>query len=1154
MLAVVCKCGKTYEVDERLSGRTVRCRRCGEIFAVGNTRPAATVSTPPAVDARYSTPIAALARSAPELRLVPDTLPEATTGVPPSSASDEPTLEYENHAHYRMVREFAKGGMGKVSVARDLALKRDVALKELLDEVLDLPNSQRRFVAEAEITGQLEHPGIVPIYALGADERGKPFYAMRLIEGQTLAQAIDDFYGQKSFHRGELKALLRRFVMVCQTVAYAHERGVIHRDLKPANIMLGPFGETLVMDWGLAKPVRDGQSNESTLGDVAQQQLAAGGVTQGDCVVGTPAYMPPEQARGKTAELGLAADIYSLGAVLYHLLTGVPPYSGASSGEVLEQVKTAAPPDPSALRRGVPRALEAICLKAMSRRSKARYPTALALAESVQHWLDDEPVEAYAEPPLERAYRWSRKHKSAVATAAISLVVLLTLGSVGTVLYMRQRDKAHLLERVAGEYQQEAAEANVRASEKEAEAERLAAEAEASRRAANEAVQKESEARQQAEDAKRRIAEIETALAAKTGETDELTKNIKAAKAELADAQKRMEQESQRANVAGDRAAELERQVVALRREADEYREITLKLTRLAAEVTNPREPPAVEANNPWEDFTQRDPASFDVVASDHSEGLAVADTERVRMGQQSLRVSAHKGGGVTVTYPKTRSANWDLSQYDYLTFAFSLGDADVRYRDRGLAVRIGSGSQCIEYRAKPSALSLTPRGWAYVKIPLWGDSTWVKKEVNPLSLSRVDWIEVHVATLDPAVTVWLSDIAFGADPRHIDRELVPDPDRAAAEYVVATKGEAQAWVSGQNVTIRTLADIPKEPFKVWSIFYSGENDVSDVGLKLFAALTDCKWLGIAHSRITDNGLEHLPSMLGLERLNIGGTGLSGRSIKYLAALPKLTYLGLPSTAINDEGIRDLEALDELTELDVQITKISDESMRRVAALSKLVSLNISNTKVTDRGMESLSGHPRLTSVYLWGTTTISEKGLSHLRELPSGLQNLTIETVNAPQGLGAIKGAPLQSLTVSATPTRGRIEDSFLESLTLFPDLRELSLLWAIIDKRVVDRIAKIESVRVLHLGPSNLETCGPALRELAALSKLESLHIHNIGDREQRELAVLKGLRSIDFHATTVEPTTAMMLEAALPNCRFGYDVSPENLQAIDALRGKK
>lgn len=918
-------------------------------------------------------------------------------------------------------------------------------------------------------------------------------------------------------------------------MAYAHERGIIHRDLKPANIMLGPFGETLVMDWGLAKPVRDGESNESTLGDVAQQQLAAGGVTQGDCVVGTPAYMPPEQARGKTAELGVAADIYSLGAVLYHLLTGVPPYSGASSGEVLEQVKTAAPPDPSALRRGVPRALEAVCLKAISRRPKARYPTALALAESVQHWLDDEPVEAYAEPRLERAYRWSRKHKSAVATAAICLTLLLVFGGVGTVLYMRQRDKANLLERVAGEYEREAAEAKVRASEKEAEAERLAAEAEASRRQANEAVQKEGEARQQAADAQRRIAEIETALTAKTGETDELTQNIEAAKAELADAQKRMEQESQRANAAGDRAAELERQVVALRREADEYREITLKLTRLATEVSNPREPPVVEDNNPWEDFTQRDPASFDVVASDHSEGLAVADSERIRMGRQSLRVSTRNGGGVTVTYPKTRNANWDLTQYDYLTFAFSLGDADVRYRDRGLAVRIGSGSQCIEYRAKPSALSLTPHGWAYVKVPLWGDSMWEKTEVNPLSLSRVDWIEMHVATLDPTVTVWLSDIAFGADPRHIDRELVPDPDRAAAEYVVATKGEAQVWVSGQTITMRTLADIPKEPFKVVRVAYFGQavSDVTDVGMKLFGSLADCEGIYLLNSRITDEGLTQLSHMVSLRMLDFD-----------------------VATAINGSGLEKLVSLPRLGSLTLRNTSTTDDAMVHVATLPALQWLNITDTKVTDRGLKLISGHKTLTSLEVQGCPGISEEGLSHLKNLPSGLQHLGLGALNAESGISFLEGAPLRSIVIGGGGhPDGRVELSFLESLKLFPDLRSVNIRGALIDHRVVMQLAELKELRELSLGwPTNPRAFCDALKKVPAIPRLEALGIGGaeIDDASLQELQGCAALKRLDLGSVSVKAPSVLKLQAALPNCEI--TVSPEIQQAIDALRGKK
>ncbi|MGH7137437.1 MAG: serine/threonine-protein kinase, partial [Pirellulales bacterium] len=775
-------------------------------------RPADTPASTPPIDDQYATYPAAHSADGHVRR------PETDDG------------HYQNHGHYSLLRAVARGGMGRVSIARDDALKRDVALKELLDGAADSPDSQRRFVAEAEITGQLEHPGVVPIYALGADKHGNPFYTMRFVKGQTLQDAIDAYHrssdcgagvppaakeaggtpaSQRSKEAGgtpapqaaELKSLLRRFVMVCQTVAYAHNRGVIHRDLKPANIMLGRFGETLVMDWGLAKPVDDGKSAGSTIGVLAHQQLAGRpDLTGSDAVVGTPAYMPPEQASRKVAELGPAADVYSLGAVLYHLLTGAPPYSGSSSGEVLEKVRSSSPARPSAVCRGVPRALEAICLKAMARRPKARYPSAAELAESVERWLDDEPVEAYREPLAERLYRWSRKHKTGVVSGIISLLMVTLIGSAAIVIIQRERDKARVFERIAADYAQDAADADQRAKDKEAEAERLAQEASDSRGQARDATQKGAEARQAAEEAKKQVAELEAALAAKTGESEELTKNLESARANLAAAEARAESESKRADAAVERASELERQVAALRREADDYREITLKLTRLADLAANQRQGPAVEANHPWDDFTQRDPASFDVVAADNTEGTAVADAEHLRTGRQSLRVTADSGG-VCVTYPKSRNANWDLSKYDHLTFAFSLGDADVRYRD-GLAVRIGRGSQSIEYRAKPEALSLTPKGWAFVKIPLWGNSIWTKREVNPLNLSRVDWIQVSISTWTPKLTFWLDDIKFGADPRHIDRELVPDPDRAAAEYVVATKGEADAWVSGKTVKI----------------------------------------------------------------------------------------------------------------------------------------------------------------------------------------------------------------------------------------------------------------------------------------------------------------------------------------------------------------
>jgi len=330
---------------------------------------------------------------------------------------------------FRILRPHAKGGLGQVSVAMDDELDREVALKEIQEQHADHPHSRARFVLEAEITGKLEHPGIIPVYGLGHDITGRPYYAMRFVRGDSLQDAIKRFHGpdgpkDATARALALRELLGRFLDVCDAIAYAHSRGVLHRDLKPGNIMLGKFGETLVVDWGLAKPLGAAESTDGEASIRATKADTSGSATQAGVAIGTPAYMSPEQAEGRLDLLGPRSDVYGLGATLYAVLTGHAP---VESGDVLRRGSVG---DIDPLRKhtsSVPRALEAICLKAMSLRPEGRYADSRSLAADLKHWLADEPVTARRDPLATRAWRWVRKHRTA-ATAAAAVLLIGTAG------------------------------------------------------------------------------------------------------------------------------------------------------------------------------------------------------------------------------------------------------------------------------------------------------------------------------------------------------------------------------------------------------------------------------------------------------------------------------------------------------------------------------------------------------------------------------------------------------------------------------------------------------------------------------------------------------------------------------------------------------
>jgi WD40 repeat protein/tRNA A-37 threonylcarbamoyl transferase component Bud32 len=362
---------------------------------------------------------------------------------------------------YHVLRPHDKGGIGEVFVALDQELNREVALKEMQDRYAEDAPSHARFVREAEITGNLEHPGIVPVYGLGQYAGGRPYYAMRFIRGETLKDAIARHHrtteGRARSPEFELRALLMRFVTVCNTLAYAHSRGVIHRDVKPANIMLGQYGETLVVDWGMAKAVtEDGKGTDALAEPALMPRLADSIETQAGAAMGTPAYMSPEQAAGRLDLLGPASDIYSLGATLYTLLTGRPPIEGKETAEVLRKAQRGEWLPVRQAKADVPPALAAICHKAMAPAPSARYGTALELAADIEHWLADEPVSAYRESWAARSRRWMRRRRTLVSTAVGVLVVALLGTTVGLVVVSEAQRREAAARKTAEDKEEEA--------------------------------------------------------------------------------------------------------------------------------------------------------------------------------------------------------------------------------------------------------------------------------------------------------------------------------------------------------------------------------------------------------------------------------------------------------------------------------------------------------------------------------------------------------------------------------------------------------------------------------------------------------------------------------------------------------------------------
>ncbi len=361
--------------------------------------------------------------------------------VPPNDGAFDLRLDAGNHVRlprrfgdYDLLEEVARGGMGVVFKARQVSLDRIVAVKMILGGFLASPTEIDRFRAEAGAAAKLDHPGIVPIIEVGACE-GNHFFSMAYIEGRSLAARLLD----GPLPPREAAQLVRT---LCDAVEYAHKQSLIHRDLKPANILIDREGRPRVTDFGLAKSLQDDSGRTAT-----------------GQVLGTPSFMPPEQAAGKLESVGPAADVYALGAVLYALVTGRPPFQAASSVETLRQVLENEPPAPQDLNPGVPKDLETIILKCLEKSIAERYPTAWDFGDDLQRFLDGRPILARPIGRWERAVRLCRRHPisaALVGTVGLLLILIAVISATAALGYRSQLDRAESAEQAESNAKQEA--------------------------------------------------------------------------------------------------------------------------------------------------------------------------------------------------------------------------------------------------------------------------------------------------------------------------------------------------------------------------------------------------------------------------------------------------------------------------------------------------------------------------------------------------------------------------------------------------------------------------------------------------------------------------------------------------------------------------